>query len=892
MPTRGSTMPARLHPPEQPVAVASPAATSALRLWVYGLALALLAFVQKPGQLVGDTKFDLVVDPGRFMARALEMWDGSAAFGQIQNQAYGYFFPMGPFFWLGEQVHLQMWVVQRLWWTLLLCLAFFGALKVAKTLGLGRPWSQVVAAFAYALSCHITTVIGSTSIEAWPSALAPWVLWCVIRGTRGGSERRWAAAAGLLMGACGGVNAAAVLAALPLGVCWIVTRTGRRNWVFLAWWVVTTLLATLWWLIPLFLLGAHSFPFLDYIENAPITTLPTGLSDVLGGTSDWVFFYNGAMFPAGHALATTPYLVLDALVLAAFGLAGIARPDNPHRRFLLLAVVTGVIAVSFGFTGSGHGWFADLRQGWLDGGLAPLRNLHKFDNVLRLPLVLGMAHMLGRLTLTGAGSKSVERVAALVAALAVVATASPWWLPQIAPTGAIESVPGYWRQTASYLNQRDDGATTLVVPAAGFGLYLWGSPRDDVLQPLMTAPWATRNVIPFAQPGSVVLLDAITEAIESGNDNPHLARVLAANGIRRVVVRNDLDRLATGAPDPVALHAVLDHSPGLEKVAAFGPVLGAQPADVYPNGVRLASAGGLSGAFPAVEIYEVTLPVHQVQAVPTSSVRLSTGGAPGDGLLDGDTAPSIIGDPAASPPDARVVLSDVLSRREEDFAEVRDVSSATMTSDQSWRLDRPVHQRVMVPDQERWESVVVWHGIEGVTASSSRAWPDTHPPMRRQSAPGAALDGSRATAWWSADGRRTVGQWWQVDLLPGTSVGRVEIRLPRSTGVTRLRLSSGTKKARRGCSAAGQTARRPHGLRGLDPPPDRRRGGGSRHRPRGVQALPGQHRGRPPRAHGPAAGSRRRSRGRHGVADQGPRYAGLPRRRGLARVPRRHGLAR
>ena len=109
------------------------------------------------------------------MARAFEMWDGSGAFGQIQNQAYGYFFPMGPFFWFGEQVHLQMWVVQRLWWTLLLCLAFYGALKVARTLDLGRPWSQVVAAFAYALSCHITTVIGSTSSRRGP---APWRRGC------------------------------------------------------------------------------------------------------------------------------------------------------------------------------------------------------------------------------------------------------------------------------------------------------------------------------------------------------------------------------------------------------------------------------------------------------------------------------------------------------------------------------------------------------------------------------------------------------------------------------------------------------------------------------------------------------------------------------------------
>jgi arabinofuranan 3-O-arabinosyltransferase len=778
-------------------------ATSALRLWCYGLLLCVFAFIQVPGKLVSDTKFDLVVDPGRFMARALSMWDAAGAFGQIQNQAYGYLFPMGPFFWLGEQLQLQMWVVQRLWWSLLLCVAFFGILRLARTLRLGLPWTQVVAAFAFALSCHLTTIAGGSSVEAWPTAVAPWILYCVVRGTEGGSERRWAAAAGLLTAACGGVNAVAVSVVLPLGACWIATRRGRRGWVFFGWWVGATVLATLWWLIPLLLMGAYSFPFLDYIENASVTTRPTGLMDVLAGTSDWVAYVDDQTFRAGHVLGTTPFLILDAAVLAALGLAGIARRDNPHARFLLLGVLLGVALVSFGYTGPGHGWAAETRQGWLDGALAPLRNLHKFDGVLRLPLALGTAHMLAVLARGRAGDARAMRYgstssSALRPALAVVALigiSSPWWLGVIAPAGPIDSVPDYWQSTADYLNETSDGSRVLVVPASPFGTYIWGSPRDDVLQPLMTTPWAVRNVVPLAQPGNVVLLDAVTRTIESGRPSARLADVLADNGIGRVVVRNDLDRLASGAPDPVVVHEVLDHSPGLTRAETFGPMLGAPTRVSLEDGAQIAPSGGLSAPYPAVEVYDVE-PVAaaraaRVQTVDEADVLVTTG-APGDALV-GEAAvrPGVLAGDAMQDPGLDVVLSDGLDRREKNFAAVRANESATMTAGQAWRLPRTTHQHLMVGDQERWESTVAWDGIETVTASSSQAWADAPAPIEQGAAPGAALDGSTATAWRSARGLPATGQWWQVDLGPGEEVAELSFQPPAIAGVTRVRISDG-----------------------------------------------------------------------------------------------------
>ena len=771
-------------------------ATSRLRMWGYAAILTAFCFAQSAGRMVADTKFDLVTNPGKFLTGGLHLWDPAAAFGQLQNQAYGYAWPMGPFFWLGELVHLPPWVIQRMWWSLLLVIAFVGIVRLAQRLDLGSPTTQVLAGFAYVLTPRITTLLGGVSVEVWPMALAPWVLLPLVTASERGSVRRAAALSALAVATCGGVNAVAVAAVLPLGLIWLLTRAaGPRKWPLLGWWVLFTGLATAWWLGPLLVLGRYSPPFLDYIENATITTIPTGLARSLLGTSDWVAYFAGTDYPAGQHLVTTPFLILDAAGIVALGLVGIALRGNPHQRFLTLGLLVGVTLVGFGYSGDLAGWWAEDRTGLLDGALAPFRNLHKFDVVLRIPLVLGMAHVLRVIPgmLRGAGARTALRTVQAATVLALVALALPWAQDEIAPRAGVAAVPRYWSDVADYLaEQDDDGSVALELPASAFGVYDWGNVHDDVMQGLADSPWAVRNVIPLAPPGNVVFLDAVTRVVESGHPSDTLASYLAANGVSRLVVRNDLDRFQTGTPDPAYVRSVLTRSRGISLAQSFGPAVGSRPFSYSSEGgTRLVSGTGIAGRTGSIDVYDVA---------PAASARLTSApealvGDPAAGLRPGLSGPEqrVLAEDAQGDEPGQV-LTDGARRRETNFAAVRWNRSSTMAATDPWRLHGPEHNHRYLADPERWQTTAIWTGaVSGVAASSSEAFADALPPLQIGAHPGAALDRDPATAWRSARQIDPTGQWWQVAFTQPLDLGEVTVTLPRdSARVPRLALRSGT----------------------------------------------------------------------------------------------------
>lgn len=750
------------EPVSEPVA-APDRFTWRFRLVACCLVLVALTFSQRPGRLFGDTKLDLVIDPGGFLARSLHLWDPIGSFGQVQNQGYGYLFPMGPFFLLGELAGMPGWVVQRLWWSLLLIVAFLGIVKLCGALGIGSPMTRIVAGFAFALSPRFITTLGPVSIEAWPPAIAPWVLVPLVIGASRGSPRRAALLSALAVVAVGGVNAAATFAVLPLGVVWLLTRQpGPRRRSMMLWWPTFVVAGTLWWLVPLFLLGRYSPPFLDYIENANVTTLPTTAFDALRGTSHWVSYVDFTWL-AGNDLLTTSYIAINTGALVAFGIAGLAMRSSPHRQFLVLSLLVGLLMVMAGHGGSVAGWFAGTERELLDAALAPLRNVHKFDPIIRIPLVLGLAHLLAvtaarakearardRSVRSDAAGDRLVHVAVLVLTIAsIVGIAGPAFSDRLGAGNDFEDLPSYWYETAAWLDENADDTTALLVPGSSFGYYTWGDSDDEPIQPIASSPWAVRNAVPLAPGGNIRMLEAIEEQLASGRPSDGLAAYLARAGIGQLVVRNDLRR--TGQTPAVAVHQVLDGSPGIEQVATFGPIVGS-PAVVVKGDERTAVDEGWSARYRAIEIYAVD---GAEQAVASNRAPLVVGGPENllellDTGLIGD-APTVLAVDAPEDPaevdSSNVVLTDGLRRRERNFGLLRDAVTATLELDDPGRRGAP--SRDYTIGDPRWETYAELIGAKSLTASSSQAYADRTEPVIPEYQPFSAFDGLASTTWMS-----------------------------------------------------------------------------------------------------------------------------------------------
>ena len=378
---------------------------------------------------------------------------------------------------------------------------------------------------------------------------------------------------------------------------------------------------------------------------------------------------------------------------------------------------------------------------------------------------------------------------------------------RLAPTDDFDQVPDYWQQAVDELGDpgdRSDGVA-LLVPGSSFATYLWGTPEDEPLQALGRSRWAVRNAVPLAPPGNIRMLDAIEERLAAGRPSAGLAGFLARAGVDRLVVRNDL----RGAEpvEPVLVHQALDGSPGLRRVASYGPEVGGPVRlDRGSDGPRVVLDSGWEEPLPAVEVYRVEPLATGASGVRAGRPSLVVGGPEDlltlidEGLLGDQPAvlATDVGPEAETPSD--LLLTDGLRRQERNFARIGDGRSATLEAGDPGRRGAPARDYLLGDDgeTERWETVAETRGRPASLHPRPRRTP-TPParcgprrcPSRRSTdsstapgAPGSSRPAARPGSRWTSTTCSGSPPSPSSSVRPAAPVGRAGRRTttPRASG--------------------------------------------------------------------------------------------------------------
>ena len=471
-----------------------------------------VAFVQRPGLEVAETKVDLHVAPGSFLRDVLSAWTPSGSLGHVFAGQYGgYLWPMGPFFALGHALGLPDWVVGRLWIGAALALSAWGMVRLLDALA-GRPRGagHLAGGLLYMLNPYVVTYVGRTSITLLATAALPWLLLCVHRGLRDPRGWWWPAAFALVLTSTGGgVNVAvtawlllapALLVVYELGWGAVQSAAARAFVVRL---VPVAALACLWWVAAVLVHARYGLDFLPYTEQPGTIWSTTSLPESLRLLGFWTSYigvgYTGTLrafqADAGVYLGLAPVVVatlaIPALCLGSFAWTRRAR----YAPFFLALVLLGLLVMFVGFP-----------EG------APLRRAATFTyNHVQAVRFLRTSYKAGPLVslgLAGLGALAVHalrprlRAAALLGAAALVAVAC-WPLARGVgldrQLGLPHGVPAAWRDAAHDLDRTlPPGQRAMVLPGQLFAFYDWGGTYDPILPALTDRPVATRFIVPFA----------------------------------------------------------------------------------------------------------------------------------------------------------------------------------------------------------------------------------------------------------------------------------------------------------------------------------------------------------------------------------------------------------
>ncbi len=756
----------------------------------------------EPGTVVDDTKTYLYLDPGRYVRQAVSLWDPNVALGTVTHENIGYLLPMGPYYWAAAELHLPLWVAQRLWMAALLFAAGAGVLYLWRTLGLTGP-GRYVAAIGFMFAPYVLQYSGRISVILMPWAGLPWMVAFVILALRRGGWR-YPALFALVVALVSGINASSVLYVgiapalwLPYAVLVARETTWRRAWG-VAWKVGgLTALVSLWWAVGLQVEAAYGINVLKYTETVPATSSTSLASEIIRGLGYWYFYGSdrvGAWTQTSVAYTQNVGLIAASFVVPALAFAGAVIARWRYRGYFVLITVVGmVLAVGPNPYTDPSAIGSVLKAIMVDttAGLA-MRSTDRASPVI----LLSLAMFLG--AAVSAVVARVPRTGLVVGGLAVVAVAAastPLWTGGIVADGFTQPAvpPLYVRQAAAALDRTHPGTRVYALPGNNFAAYRWGDTVDTVYPGLMTRPFVTHEQQIMGSLATADLLQAVDTPVQDGtadwNTIGPLSSLLSAGD---VLVQYDqaYERYDTPIPQQLA-YELSTTPPGLSNPVTYGRPTPNVP--LIPHFDEATLARSPTQGWPApLTSYTVAQPRPLVRTDSTAHPLVIDGDASGIvnaasvGLLGNnptifyagtlDLDPSLRRRTLGAPAD--LVVTDTNRKQGYRWNSLNENTGYTETAaqgpDTSDPTDAPINLFPGVPSDAQTTSRIT--GVASVTASSYGSSISYLPENR----PSAALDGNTQTAWLDDSFSQQLGQWWQVSLDHRRTLGTINVVQPQT----------------------------------------------------------------------------------------------------------------
>ncbi len=742
-----------------------------------------------PGKVGADTKAYLYLDPDKLLARAPYMWDEHIGAGSVTHQNIGYLFPMGPWYWLFEHLHVPTWIAERLWTGTLLFLAGLGVRYLLRTFS-WRLASVWVGAAGYALTPYALEYEARTSAILLPYVGLPWMLGLSVRAMRSPRGWRYPALIALVIFTIGGTNATSLVYAALGPLLWFpyavwVRRdvTLRPALAVLGRTALLTLLVSLWWMAGLSVQSGYGLNVLRYTETVRTVSASNNPLEVLRGLGNWYFYGGDRVSPwvaPSVRYMTNPGLLAASYAVPTLALLSAAFVRWRHRVFFVVLLVLGVVIAVGAHPYADPSPLGRLFRAFAQSstaGLALRTTPRAAPLVVLSELVLlaagvqamlvARAASLGAATprLAPAGRRLLSRrlaapaVVTIVLAIMVMAMAPLFTGSVVDPSlQAPASVPGYWQQAIASLEARGPATRVLELPGQDFSYYRWGTTADPITPGLLDRPFVSRELTPYGTPASADLVRALDRRLQEGVFEPAalapLARLL---GVGDIVLRSDLQYERFLTPRPRRTFAQFtEPGAGLGPARGYGPAIAEKPAVPLLDEISLSTARSAADP-PPVAVFPVPDAVPIVRSEPAGQPLLIDGDA--EGLTDAAAAgllarrQVVLFAPSLTPAQrqqalatsADLLVTDSNRQRAERWGSLRENYGVTEGPQESALTSDPTDNRLPVfpGDQAADRTTSQLSGFASVRASGYGD-PLSYIPADR---PANSVDGDPTTAW-------------------------------------------------------------------------------------------------------------------------------------------------